>query len=267
MSFRSLIKYYYFNYSPFVAGSFDYYGTTVYFPKNSYIFKLACSQGIYEYNNLNTIISLLKPKSTFIDIGANIGLMSVPILKSCPDIDVISVEPSVNSLPYLKKTHNNSIYKNRWKIVDRAMGTDEGEVEMSVLINNDMGAFDSISKNNTDRIGSSTSQKVKISCLDNLWLNMNKPLISFIKIDVEGYEMNVLNGSKKCITENKPSILLEWNKKHLASFNFNIDIILKFAEDLNYRLLAIPNLQVVESLTMLKILMTQTESYLLIPNN
>src|SRR5438132_996545 len=88
---------------------FDYFGTKIYFPRNSVLFKLVCVQGIYEDQYLRILLKLCqKPDSVFFDVGANIGLLSVPILATNPSAQVVSFEPSPNSLPYLLKTREES---------------------------------------------------------------------------------------------------------------------------------------------------------------
>ena len=63
-----------------------------------------------------------------------------------------------------------------------------------------------------------TKQSCKLKVFDNLKLDI-KP--QFIKIDVEGYEENVIFGLKKTIKRNKPILLIEYNQR-------NFKIIYKF---------------------------------------
>jgi len=63
-----------------------------------------------------------------------------------------------------------------------------------------------------------TKQICKLKIFDNLKLDIDP---KFIKIDVEGYEENVIFGLKKTIKENKPILLIEYNKR-------NFEIIYKF---------------------------------------
>ena len=93
-----------------------YYGARVYFPKGSYIFHMLCEQGIYEGENIKVINSLVDPGTTYIDVGANIGLMAVPVLNN-QDCSVISFEPSPNVLTFLERTASESQYRNRWKVI------------------------------------------------------------------------------------------------------------------------------------------------------
>ncbi len=55
------------------------------------------------------------------------------------------------------------------------------------------------------------SFKVKKKKLDDLLADKD---ISFIKIDVEGHEREVLSGSKKIISKNMPNLLVEIEGRH-----------------------------------------------------
>ena len=60
--------------------------------------------------------------------------------------------------------------------------------------------------------------------------------ISFIKIDVEGYEINLLKGALKTIEKNKPVIFIEKTKTKyddIKSFlnNYNYDLVEEFEKD------------------------------------
>ena len=60
------------------------------------------------------------------------------------------------------------------------------------------------------------SERVKIQKGDNFLSEFDK--IDFIKIDVEGYEFEVLKGLKKTIIKNKPIFLIEIEKRHSKKF-------------------------------------------------
>src|SRR5690242_13266422 len=90
---------------PFFRGRFSYYGHTVHFPLGSEIFRFACAQGIYERDALCLILSTVQPGTTYFDVGANIGLLSVPVLAERPGVEVVSIEPSPTVLPFLNRTH------------------------------------------------------------------------------------------------------------------------------------------------------------------
>ena len=46
--------------------------------------------------------------------------------------------------------------------------------------------------------------------------------IGFIKIDVEGHELDIINGAKKLIIENKPNLLVEIEERHTGIPNIEV---------------------------------------------
>jgi len=50
--------------------------------------------GVYEKDHINYIIDNLPLNSCFVDVGANIGTICIPVAKKRPDVKVIAVEAS-----------------------------------------------------------------------------------------------------------------------------------------------------------------------------
>src|SRR5690242_4653731 len=69
VTLRKSIKHWLYGSCPGMAGAFPYFGTRVYFPKKSLSFTAACAQGVFEYDNLRILQSLVRPDSTYFDIG------------------------------------------------------------------------------------------------------------------------------------------------------------------------------------------------------
>ncbi len=246
-----------------IIGKFKYYNQTVYFPRNSIIFKRAINEGIYEHDIIKIIIPLVKPHSEVFDIGANIGLIAIPILMSNYNIKVISIEASPNSLPSLIKTNKAFGDIERWTIIDKAVSDKEGKINFHLADSRD-GAYDSI--NNTLRV--SFKKTVEISCttVDNIWKARNKPSISFIKSDIEGADLLALRGAIECIQQCRPSILIEWNYINIKPFNLINSNLLDFVKTIGYTIYVLPNFNKINSLNDLELLSNFTENFLLIPN-
>lgn len=119
-------------YCPGLAGSFRYFGVKVFFPRGSKSFRAACDQDIFEVENVRVLQAMAKPDTTVFDVGANIGLMAIPLLKQVSGCRVISFEPSENTLPYLRKTIAGSPYGDRWSLVPKAVGRSPGRVSFSL---------------------------------------------------------------------------------------------------------------------------------------
>ena len=263
MILRRKIRKWLYGHCPGFAGSFPYYGTKVYFQKNSLIFNLACEQGVYEHENIKLLLAIVKPDTVYFDIGANIGLMSIPILRSYPTCTVISMEPSPNSLPFLIRTAEASEFRSRWHIVGKAAGNSIGSMQFFTA-SADLGAYDGFQ--DTKRAGSTNEITIQVTTIDAEWESMQYPRVSMIKIDVEGAELEVLHGAYKCIQKELPYILIEWSAVNFDAYNCKTEDMLNFAASMEYRVFSVPNLIPVNNATELKVQMLKTESFLLAPN-
>lgn len=248
---------------PGFAGSFPYYGARVFFPAGSHIFHLACEQGVYEHENVVRLLSLVRPNTYFFDIGANIGLMSLPVLHGCHDCTVLSFEPSPNTLPYLLRTAKESRYSDRWIIVGKAAGEKSGETRFHIATPEE-GAFDGIHE--TKRVAAEKEIVVAMTTIDAEWETLGRPPVSVIKVDVEGSEIATLNGGRGCIATERPFLLLEWNTANLRASNCSPEQLLEFAAELKYSVVSMPHLIPVSDRLSIRTQMLGTESFLLVPD-
>jgi FkbM family methyltransferase len=261
LKLRQRLKKWVYGKCPGFAGAVPYYGARVYFPKGSLIFHLLCEQGIYEGENLKVINSLVDPGTTYIDVGANIGLMAVPVL-NYQDCSVISFEPSPNVLPFLERTASESQYRNRWKVIGKAAGDRIGETQFFASMNG-KHVFDGV--RDTKRSGAVRATTVPVTTLDSEWEDAGRPRVSVIKIDVEGAELQILEGARQCLEANRPYILIEWNEVNLRAFQLERDAILKCAQQMSYELFSVPAGIRLDNLVALKLQMLAGDSFLMVP--
>ena len=262
MTLRKSIKNWLYGSCPGFAGSFRYFGTRVYFPKGSLSFTEACKQGVFESDNLRILQSLVRPNTTYFDIGANIGLMAVPVLQHNPSCRVVSFEPSPNVLPYLQRTVAESAYRERWTLVPKAVSTQSGKVTFTLSDQTD-SLFDGIRP--THRVASVKQVEVDMTTVDETWRALGSPSISAIKCDVEGGELDVLKGARECLCTTRPFILLEWNPDNLAAYECPRASLLNFARGIGCKVLSIPGLVEVHTEAELSLHMVFTENFLLCP--
>jgi len=171
-----------------------------------------------------------------IDIGANIGVYTKYLSEFVETSGkVISIEPIPRTFSFLL----NNIEKLKLINVEtHNVAIAEKEMASQMVVPTGVsGEFYSRAKlfDTNDKITEMNLRtiEVKLVPLDKL-VNSVDRIISFIKIDVEGFELSVLKSAKKTIEKNKPSLLVEVDGDP-ADMGSNADCVIKFLQDFNYK--------------------------------
>lgn len=138
-----------------------------------------------------------------LDVGANIGLTSV-LLARCGPGPVYAFEPHPATFGYLEKTIAANGLTNVTP-VNLALGA-EAET-LPFFVDEDSSASHVVSPQNDGRDGSIT---VPISTVDAFAADLGRP-VSFIKIDAEGAEPDVLKGAEATLQRDRPGVFVEFN--------------------------------------------------------
>ncbi len=173
----------------------------------------------------------LKPGMTFVDVGANIGyftLMAASLVKSHGV--VLAFEPSPYAFNRLDQTVKNN-HLTQVKTVQSGLSDSTGAIKLFVpkLPGNHNSTM--IANDESDAI------EVPIQRLDD-YLSANAITeIDFMKIDVEGFEPNVIRGAAKYLEARKiKAILCEFNKYWLTANNSSPDLLFKEIIGYGFRL-------------------------------
>jgi FkbM family methyltransferase len=145
-----------------------------------------------------------------IDVGANIGLTSIFMTKCAPNVEVIAFEPAPKCIPFLTQ----NVWANgegMIKVAPVGLGGKSGLVPFVELPNFSAGSH--IGGNKASHPAAVKGKKVwiKIDTLDNYCRTEKIERIDLIKIDAEGYEINVLTGARDTLRKFKPVVILEFN--------------------------------------------------------
>jgi FkbM family methyltransferase len=178
---------------------------------------------------------LLRPGDTALDIGANLGVVALAMAKQVGPSGVVhAFEPN----PSMQRFIEASIQKCRYKQVKlhkTALGSEQATLDLfipktnfgkgSLILHRDDANVDVVS--------------CPVERLDDISDRENIQSVRLVKIDVEGFEPDVLRGATRLISNARPdAIIMETNEESNLDFRQRPAILILL--DLNYRFVAIP---------------------------
>ena len=175
---------------------------------------------------IDICLSLLKEKpKVFVDIGANKGLYTKCLLRKASSIECHMFEPSSFNFELIENQFisNENVKLNKLALSDfKSRGK---------LFSNSLGSgLASLTKRRLDHfdINMNLEEEVDIIRFDQYWKAFNK-VIDFVKVDVEGYDLDVLKGFGKDIHKTK-LIQFEFGGANIDTKTFFQDIWYFFLE-------------------------------------
>jgi FkbM family methyltransferase len=181
------------------------------------------------------------PGSVSIDIGAAAGLYTVALSQLAgPTGQVHSIEP----LPFAHPLWTRVLRGGTGQNVRRhtmALGVEPGQGTMSVPI----GKYGAVTGRSflawrTDGLGSNSEFSrhkevtVEVDTLDGLCARLELTRLDFLKIDVEGAELHVLEGGQKSIDRFRPAILVEIEDRHIVRYQHSAQTIVDWFTERGY---------------------------------
>ena len=164
-------------------------------------------------NSQSALFALCKPGDTIIDIGSNVGFSLLNMAKiTGADGWVIGFEPDAVNFAQLEKNISINNFHNI-KVCRKGLGNRPGKFRLENLVE-----FNSGGKriNTSGNITSADFTEVEIVTLDNfIESDIVVSKIDLIKIDVEGFELNVLKGAIKAINKYSPVLFVEVDDNNL----------------------------------------------------
>jgi FkbM family methyltransferase len=152
-----------------------------------------------ERSSMRFLLAYLKPGDTMIDVGANVGTYSL-LATTIDDVFVVAFEPS--GLAYERAARNVDLNRveGRTRLFRQAVGAASGVAILSV----------GLGPRNKVLSATEAGEEVPMTTLDELRPSTPGP-VSLVKVDVEGGELDVLEGGRQLIERDSPALILEVN--------------------------------------------------------
>lgn len=168
----------------------------------------------------------VKPGSTVVDIGANIGLHTLrSALLTGQTGKIIAIEPSTWAIKKLQR--NLELNPELSKIIEiRHIALGEN-VEKAISL----GFQSSYRLNGKNEI---YSEVVDVLTLDSIAEQDSLQSVDFIKIDVDGHELHILRGAKNMLSISKPVLVVEFTPSYSTSYLDELTAIEQHLRSLGY---------------------------------
>ena len=169
-------------------------------PEHQYLYFYGTHDERYVVTKL---LKLIKPGDICWDIGANIGFYTCLLASRVADDGaVVAFEPAARTCGYLQENVSLNQFTNV-TVVNKGLGNKQ---EQRHLHYSEAGLAEGTASLKYAN-GRAASERVALDTVDSLLREL--PVPDFIKIDVEGYQLEVLRGAEHCLKTYTPLLMAE----------------------------------------------------------
>jgi FkbM family methyltransferase len=171
----------------------------------------------FELEELRFVRDRLKRGLAIVDVGANVGNHAVFLSRFLAPRRILVLEPNPGLFDVLSyNLHANGVAEADTSYLGLAVGAGRKNYELRIANPNNPGA---------GYLVESASGTIRSEPLDAI---VSEP-VDLIKIDVEGMELDVIDGAERTIARSRPYLLVE-------VFNAHLEAIKRWCEGHDYRI-------------------------------
>jgi FkbM family methyltransferase len=183
----------------------------------------------YEENDANMILNLVPEQGVVLDVGANMGWLSLIIACQVKGCHIHAFEPIPKTYSFLSQNIDLNDVKN---VIAHPFGLSDERKDLTFYFYPE-GSGNASLANLSDR-----KDVELIAChverLDD-FVHANKLNVDFIKCDVEGAELFAFRGALETLQKDKPIVFTEMLRKWAMKFNYHPNEIIALFSSLNFR--------------------------------
>ena len=178
------------------------------------VFKVRTLQWDKKEGDLFGLVQLMPENGVVLDIGANLGFMTVILARKCKKGKVFSFEPIPENFATAEKIIHHFRLTNV-KLLNIALGNEKGKLEMVMPQKNEvrMQGLSHVLRPD-EAVPEGRRYSVPVEKLDDI-KELKAHKISGIKIDVEEFESFVFEGGLELLRRDRPVVYAElWDSKN-----------------------------------------------------
>jgi FkbM family methyltransferase len=150
----------------------------------------------------------VEPGDVVIDAGANTGVYALAVAATRPDARVVAFEPAPAVVEQCRTNVRRNGFEDRIDVRGVGLGSEAGEATFYRSNYDELGSFNA---GNAGAWEASVEERVSVpvATVDGLVAEGEMPPPDHLKIDVEGFEYEVLVGACETLREHRPVVYLE----------------------------------------------------------
>lgn len=179
-------------------------------------------------SDISKLYELCVEGSNVLDIGTNIGWVAHNLARISKTGKVFGFEPD----PFnFDRCAENSALNNLKNLIvfPWGLGSSNETIGMEIRTPSNFGG------NRIAPTGTKNAREVLIKKLDDVTEIHELNKIDLIKIDVEGYELKVLQGAERTLKKHHPILFIEIDDNNLRDQNDSASALIKILEELGYK--------------------------------
>jgi len=166
--------------------------------------------GSFERDILNTIKTLVPPDAIVIDVGANVGALTLPVADYLERGHVYAVEPTDFAFAKLRKNLDlNPRLSSRVTPIRSFVSSQAATVSELVAYSSWPVTGSDDKRQHPVHKGVPQTARCGQVTLDGLIEAHNIEKVSLVKIDTDGHEFSALGGATRCLEQLRPAVIFE----------------------------------------------------------
>lgn len=186
--------------------------------RNGVSFEVDLSEGIdlslflfgsFQKNVTRSHLFRIPDDAVMIDVGANIGSICLPLIQACPHGHLYAFEPTNFAFEKLLRNISlNSALENRIEAIQSRVSSKSETVEATKIFSSWKLSQD---ENGSHPVHHGTAMEAtgESISIDDFVRERGLERLDFIKVDTDGYELDVFNGALSTLGKMKPVVVFE----------------------------------------------------------
>lgn len=157
---------------------------------------------------LEALLLYLRDGDVVVDVGANTGTYTLAAAAAAPNVDVVAIEPNPDVASQLRANVDVNDFGSRIDVLECGLGDSDETRSFHVSSYDELGSFSPAHASAwTARVVD--TEPVAVRRLDTLVDAGEIPPPDHLKIDVEGYGVDVLRGAESVLERHHPRVYFE----------------------------------------------------------